>query len=80
MSIEITPEVENLVQGIFADGQYTSESAVLSAALQLLQQRDQLRNELRKGCDELDRGERFEADDVFRELRQRASELDQRGA
>lgn len=79
MAIEITPEVESLVHGIYAGGQYASETDVIAAALQLLQQREQLRRDLQRGCDELDRGERFEADDVFAELRQRAAELDGRG-
>jgi Arc/MetJ-type ribon-helix-helix transcriptional regulator len=79
MGIELTPEVQNLVQGIYSRGQYASEAEVLSTALQLLKQRDQLRMELRQGIEELDRGERLPAQDVFAELRQRASGLDDRG-
>ena len=78
MAIEITPEVEDLVQGIYASGHYASETAVIAAALQLLQQREQLRRELQLGYDEIDRGERLNADEVFIELRQRAEEFDRR--
>ncbi|MCI0334412.1 MAG: CopG family transcriptional regulator [Planctomycetes bacterium] len=77
MGIEITPEVESLVHGIYADGQYSSEAEVLAAALLLLQQRDRLRNDLRQGCDELDRGERFDGGEVFAELRRHAANLDE---
>jgi len=80
MAIQITPEVESLVHGIYAGGQYASETDVVAAALRLLQQREQLRSDLQRGCDELDRGERLEADEVFCQLRQRATELDGRGA
>lgn len=76
MAIEITPEVESLVHGIYSTGHYASESDVLAVALQLLQHRDQLVDDLRQGCDELDRGERIDADEVFAELRQRAAKLD----
>jgi putative addiction module CopG family antidote len=65
MAIEITPEVESLINGIYAGGQYSSETEVIATALQLLQQREQLRRDLQRGCDELDRGERLGADEVF---------------
>jgi len=76
MSIEITPEVEQLVHGIFATGQFASESEVLSVAVRLLHDRQQLLSELEQGCRELDNGQRIDADVVFAELRARAMELD----
>jgi antitoxin ParD1/3/4 len=78
MAIEITPELEHLVHGIFAGGQFASETDVLATALQLLQQREQLRFDLQQGIDELDRGERLDVEHVFAKLRQRAKELDGR--
>jgi putative addiction module CopG family antidote len=78
MAIEITPEVESLINGIYAGGRYASQTEVVATALQLLHERDQLRHKLQRGCDELDRGERLEANEVFAELRQRAAELDGR--
>jgi Arc/MetJ-type ribon-helix-helix transcriptional regulator len=76
MSIPITPEIEQLVHGIYAGGAYASEADVLAAALHLLRQRDELRIKLREGIDELDRGERLTSDQVFRELRKRAVKFD----
>lgn len=76
MSIEITPEIEKVVQGIFAGGQYASQGEVISTALSLLQQRDQLRRELQQGVDELDSGQRLDAGQVFTELRRHAEALD----
>jgi Arc/MetJ-type ribon-helix-helix transcriptional regulator len=75
MSIEITPEVETVVHDIYVRGQYASEAEVLAAAVNLLQQRERLRDELRRGCEELGRGERLAGEEVFAELRQRAAEL-----
>lgn len=80
MAIQITPEVESLVNGIYAGGQFASETDVIATALQLLQQREELRRKLQRGCDELDRGERLDADEVFAELRRLAGELDGRKA
>ena len=73
MSIAITPEIEQLVHGIYAGGDYGSEADVLAAALLLLKQRDQLRIDLQQGYQELDRGERIDGDQVFAELRARAA-------
>jgi len=80
MAILITPDVEQLVHGIYAGGQYASEADVLAAALQLLQQRDRLRSELQIGCDELNRGERLDGVQVFSELREQAREFDGRAS
>jgi antitoxin ParD1/3/4 len=76
MGIEITPEVEQLVHGIYSDGRYASEAEVIAAALQLLQRREQLRKDIEQGVRELDSGQGMEADEVFAALRQRAAELD----
>ena len=78
MEIEITPEAEALIHGIYAGGKYANETEVVTAAVQLLHQREQLRSRLQQGYDELDRGERLSADEVFPQLRTRAIELDAR--
>jgi len=80
MAIEITPEVEQLIQGIYSDGKYASEAEVIAAALHLLQRREQLRKDIEQGVRELDTGQRIEADEVFAALRQRAAKLDGRDA
>ena len=46
MGINLTPESEQLLHGIYAAGGYASESDVVAVALQLLQQRDRLKSEL----------------------------------
>jgi antitoxin ParD1/3/4 len=71
MTVQMTPETEELVQTLVAAGAYPNESAVVEEAVRLLQQRDQLRTQIRQGLDELDRGERISADVVFDELRAR---------
>jgi len=76
MSIEITPEAKQLVHGIFATGQFASESDVVTAAVRLLHDRQQLLKDLEQGCRELGNGQRIDADVVFTELRARAVELD----
>jgi putative addiction module CopG family antidote len=76
MYIQITPEVAQLVHGIYAGGQYANESEVVTAAVRLLHQRQQLQRDLAQGYEELAAGQRLDADQVFEELRTRAAELD----
>ncbi|MEI7450947.1 MAG: hypothetical protein WCJ75_15115 [Desulfomonile sp.] len=46
MVLEITPDLEEMVQSISRGGQYDSESAIIREALYLLRQRDQLRRDI----------------------------------
>jgi antitoxin ParD1/3/4 len=65
MDVTLTPELENLIQDKVASGLYTSEGEVIREALRLLKDRDELkllavedlRREIQKGLDQLDRGE-----------------------
>ena len=58
---------------------YNSASEVIRAGLRLLQEQDELRAirlrelkaEIRKGVDQIERGEVVDGDEVFRELRER---------
>lgn len=72
MAVQITPEVEQVVSGIYAGGQDASEAEVFTAALQLLRQREQLRSDLEQGSRELANGERIDAAEVFAGLRDRS--------
>lgn len=75
MNLEVTPEIEEMVQTIFRSGQYESEAEVLQEALDLLKKRDQLRLDIKQGLSELERGEGIEGHEVFRELEEKAAQL-----
>ena len=75
MSLEITPEIEEMVQTIFRAGQYDSESQVLHEALVLLKKRDRLRFDISQGIAELERGDGLEGDEVLAELEAKADQL-----
>jgi Arc/MetJ-type ribon-helix-helix transcriptional regulator len=76
MSIEISPEIEKMVLGIFATGRFASESEVVSAAVCLLRDRQQLLDDIEQGRRELAAGQRIDADTLFAELRGHAAQLD----
>ncbi len=75
MSLEITTEIEEMVQTILRTGEYESEAEVLHEALTLLKERDRLRLDINRGLSELDRGERLEGDKGFAELEEKVAQL-----
>lgn len=75
MSVEITAEIEEMVQTIFRTGQYDSEADVLHEALMLLKERDRLRRDINQGLLELQEGNRLRGDEVFAELEEKVSQL-----
>ena len=81
MNVSLTPRLEALVRRKVESGLYNSASEVVREALRLLEEHDrvkemkleELRKEIQKGLDSLDRGEGipFDADDVIERGRAR---------
>lgn len=69
MAAEVTPDQQQLVSVLLSSGRYPSEEAVLSEALELLHQRDRLRDMLADGVRQLDAGERIPASEALKSLR-----------
>jgi antitoxin ParD1/3/4 len=70
MDVTLAPELEDIVNRKVESGEYGSAGEVISAGLRLLDERDELRQlrleelrqEIAKGIDSLDRGERVPLD------------------
>jgi antitoxin ParD1/3/4 len=85
MNVSLTPELEQLVHEKVKSGRYLSASEVVREALRLLEERDQiretrleaLRKEIAVGIEQGDRGEVFDGEEVFRELREDIHRLSQ---
>ena len=81
MNVSLTPKLEALVRRKVESGLYNSASEVVREALRLLEEHDrikemkleELRKEIQKGIDSLDRGggTAFDADDVIKRGRER---------
>ena len=88
MNVNLTPELENLVQNKVKTGRYNSASEVVREALRLLEERDQIlvlrREELRKkiteGLDSLRRGEGVDGEEVFDRLEAELDAMERRQA
>ncbi len=79
MNVSLSPELEHLIEEKVKTGMYNSASEVIRAGLRLLQEQDELRQirlqelkrEVQKGLDQIERGEVVDGDEVFQELRER---------
>jgi len=83
MDISLTPELEELVNEKVKSGVYASANEVIREGLRLLQEQEELRkierenlkHEIEKGIEELDRGEGIPGEQVFAEMRERNETL-----
>jgi antitoxin ParD1/3/4 len=77
MNVSLTPELEQMIQEKVASGLYASASEVVREALRIMRTRDEarqqklteLRREVQEGVDAAARGELYDAEEVFAELR-----------
>ena len=79
MNVSLSPELERLIDEKVKSGMYNSASEVIRAGLRLLQEHDELREirlrelkaDVQKGIEEIERGDVVDGDEVFLELRER---------
>ncbi len=77
MNVNLTPELEKLVQEKVASGLYNNQSEVVREALRLLAEQDRLREAhlvklrgvLATGLEQADRGELHDGPEVIEEMR-----------
>ena len=78
MNVNLTPELERLIQEKVASGLYNNQSEVVREALRLLEQQDRLRElhmvrlraALAEGLEQAERGEALDGEEVIREMRE----------
>jgi antitoxin ParD1/3/4 len=72
MSADLGKPLEEFVENLVKSGRYRSRSEVLREGVRLVQEREaklaHFKAEILKGIDSADRGELFDADDVFDEF------------
>jgi len=82
MNVSLTEELEKLVNAKVASGRYRSASEVIREGLRLLEERDQLlelrretlRERIREGVEQAERGELLDGDEGVAEARRRIDE------
>jgi putative addiction module CopG family antidote len=74
---QIPAEFDTAFKDAIASGRYRSEDEIVTAALRLWREREEKLNLLRDAIDaglaDLERGDRYPADEVFREIRENAA-------
>jgi antitoxin ParD1/3/4 len=75
LNISIPSQYEPFIQRELAAGNYASPDDLVADALYQFQQERELRERIRAGIEQLDRGEGIDADVAFAELRARAAAI-----
>ena len=78
MNVNLTPELERLIQDKVASGLYNNQSEVVREALRLLEEQDRLRElhvarlraALAEGLEQADHGKTLDGEEVIREMRE----------
>ena len=76
MTTEIPSDLIPFVQRMVSEKRFLSESDVLAEGLRLLQARETLRAEVKKGFDQLDAGRGIPADDVYQRAEERIQQIE----
>lgn len=76
MTTEIPSDLVPFVQRMVSEKRFLNESDVLAEGLRLLQSRETLRAEVRKGFDQLDAGQGIPAEDVYRRAELRIQQIE----
>ena len=76
MTTEIPSDLVPFVQRMVSEKRFLNESDVLAEGLRLLQARETLHAEVRKGFDQLDTGKGIPAEDVYRRAEERIREIE----
>ena len=83
MEVPVPKEYEEFVCGLVRSGRYLTPDEVVHDALYLLQNQEhireirseELREKIRVGWEQAERGELIDGEEVFRELRERSAKL-----
>jgi antitoxin ParD1/3/4 len=86
-TIQLTPEIENLIAQQIKTGKYQDDLAVIQEGLSLLAERDriyrgrfeELKREVMIGVEELRRQEGINAEEVFSELEEDLQQIEAKG-
>jgi predicted transcriptional regulator len=76
MNTKISAQNERYLEHVVAKGTYRDLAEAIDQAVELLKRRDTLRDDVRGGIEQADRGELLDADRVFRRLEERARQIE----
>lgn len=74
MDVQIPQDQQAIIEGLVANGRFSSVQEAVSEGIRLLVSNEKLRQEIQVGIDQADRGELFDHDTVFARLKAMATE------
>ncbi len=76
MNIEIPHELNQFVEQMLSTGNYRNENELLIEGLRLLKSREQLRQDVNAGIDQLEAGQGIDGIEVLDRLDERAQQIE----
>ena len=73
VDVQVSREQQAIVEGMVAAGTFASADEVIAEGIRLLASREQLRRQIQTGIEQADRGDVFDHDTVFAQLRAMAA-------
>ena len=74
MNIRLPEEQQTIIEGLVASGRFSSAEDAVAEGIRLLASNERLRQEIQIGIDQADRGEVYDHDTVFAQLKAMAKE------
>ena len=76
MNAQIPPDLDPVIQRLISEGRFRNENEAVAEGLRLLLKRDEFEREVQGGIDDLDSGNRIEADEAYAEARRRMQAIE----
>ena len=76
MNVQIPVSFNPAVQRLITEGRFRDESELVTEGIKLVLTREQLQRDVQAGLDELDAGNRIDAEDVYAEARKRIKAIE----
>lgn len=73
MDVQVSQAHQAIVKELVATGRFTSADDVIAEGIRLLASREQLRQQIQAGIEQADRGDVFDHDTVFTQLKAMAA-------
>ncbi|TWT81735.1 hypothetical protein CA13_31880 [Planctomycetes bacterium CA13] len=68
MNLNLPSDINAFVKSLVSDGRFDSEEAAIIEGIRMLMGREQLKAEVQRGINQLDKGQHFDEESVFAEV------------
>ena len=76
MNVQIPADFDPAVQKLISEGRFRDEGEIVAEGIKLVLMREQLVRDVQAGLDDLDAGNRIDAEDVYAKARRRIKAIE----